>query len=181
MNEKKSVKISLSTFFLIIAIIVIIIMGVIIYGFYNAKIEKTEEISKLNNQIETLQSTINQLQGKIDIIKEELNNNDEDKIVIEGTYSAGATGYVHEFHKDGTIREGDEFIDQVGTYTTIGNNQVKVVLTKRTTLVNMDTGEKTIEEINETYKVKVINEKALEVEGQDEEGKFYYEITKIEN
>lgn len=57
MEEKK--KISLSTFFLILAIIVILAMG---YFIYNEKINTTEKIADLNNQINNLESTVNSLQ-----------------------------------------------------------------------------------------------------------------------
>ena len=45
MEEKKVVKISLSTLFLILAIIIIVIMTVFMYKFYNEKIEANANYS----------------------------------------------------------------------------------------------------------------------------------------
>lgn len=56
MEEKKVVKISLSTFFLILAIIVIVIMTVFMYKFYNEKIESNEKTAELQTQVSNLNS-----------------------------------------------------------------------------------------------------------------------------
>lgn len=68
MEEKKSIKISLSTFFLILAIIVIVIMGVFIFKFYNDK-----KVS--DSEVKELESTINNLEGKINSLEETINDN----------------------------------------------------------------------------------------------------------
>lgn len=62
MEEKKSIKISLSTLLLFLAIIIIIILAVYIY------IEKTkynEQINSLKEDTTSMQNTINNLQGKM--------------------------------------------------------------------------------------------------------------------
>ena len=79
MEEKNDTKISLSTFFLIIAIIVIIIMAYFIYKFYNEKTIETEKVSNLNNQVSSLESTVNQLQGKIDTISNTIKTDNTDE------------------------------------------------------------------------------------------------------
>lgn len=75
MEDKKSVKISLSTFFLFIAIIVIIVMAVYIY------IDKTNSNKKMAN-LETnavnMQTTIDKLQNEIDSMSNTKSNNTED-------------------------------------------------------------------------------------------------------
>ena len=63
MESKNS---SLSTVFLVIAIIVIILMGVFIYM---QKVEADEKITELENNASELQENINNLQGKIDSIR----------------------------------------------------------------------------------------------------------------
>lgn len=73
MEEKNVAKISLSTLFLIIAIIVIIIMGVFIYKLNNDKVSANKEIANLNNQIKSLESTVSNLQGTIDNISNTIN------------------------------------------------------------------------------------------------------------
>lgn len=63
MEEKKSIKISLSTFFLILALIVIIAMA---YYIYIEKTNTDKEISTLETNAITMQNTINNLQQKVD-------------------------------------------------------------------------------------------------------------------
>lgn len=74
MNEKNVTKISLSTFFLILAVIVIIVMGIFMYKTYNEKNVATEKVSDLNGQVSNLKNTVDQLQGKINSISDTINN-----------------------------------------------------------------------------------------------------------
>lgn len=74
MEEKKSLKISLSTLLFFLAIIVIVVMGYFIYKFYNEKTTATEEITNLNNQISSLESTVNRLQETINNVSNTINN-----------------------------------------------------------------------------------------------------------
>ena len=55
-EEKKTIKINLSTFFLILAIIVICIMGYFIYKLNNDITKATNQVSQLNNKITLLES-----------------------------------------------------------------------------------------------------------------------------
>lgn len=71
MEEKKSVKISLSTFFLFLAIIVIIVMALYIY---TEKINSNKEIADLEANATDMQDKIDELQGKIDSISNTLNS-----------------------------------------------------------------------------------------------------------
>ena len=72
MEEKKTIKISLSTFFLILAIIVIVIMGVFIFKFYNDKKVADSEVKELESTIDTLEGKINSLE---EAIKDDGNSN----------------------------------------------------------------------------------------------------------
>lgn len=74
MAEKKSIKISLSTLFLIFAIIAIVIMGYFLYRVYSEKTTATEEVTNLNNQVNSLESEVNSLQGTIDNISNTINS-----------------------------------------------------------------------------------------------------------
>lgn len=56
MEEKKTIKISLSTLFLIIAIIVIIVMGIFCYSMYNQKIEVEEQMNILNSKVNNIET-----------------------------------------------------------------------------------------------------------------------------
>ena len=72
MEEKKSIKISLSTFLLIITIIALGIMGVFLYKINYEKSKSTEQVSELNNQVKTLENSVSSLQK---IIEETPNTN----------------------------------------------------------------------------------------------------------
>ena len=76
MDEKKPIKISLSTFFLILAVIVILVMGYFMYKLYNEKTIATQEIGDLNNEINTLEKTVNDFQQKMDSISNTINSSE---------------------------------------------------------------------------------------------------------
>lgn len=61
MEKKEPIKVNLSTFFLIIAIIIIAVMGYFIFRTFNEKTISEEKVSNLNLQV-------NELKGKIDKI-----------------------------------------------------------------------------------------------------------------
>ena len=69
MENKKG---SLSTVFLVIAIILIVVMGALLYM---QKTESDKQIAELENNASKLQETINDLQGKIDTISNTINSN----------------------------------------------------------------------------------------------------------
>lgn len=75
MSEKTPIKISLSTFFLILAIVVIIVMGYFMYKLYNDKVEETRKATDLQKQVNSLNGTVNDLQGKINNIADTINPN----------------------------------------------------------------------------------------------------------
>lgn len=63
-KEKKTIKVGLSTFLFIIALIVICVMAFFIYKFYDDKTKANNEVNDLKNQVNTLQNTVNSLSGK---------------------------------------------------------------------------------------------------------------------
>ena len=69
MEEKKFTKISLSIFFLILAIIAIIVIGIFIYKIYNGK------TIELQAQVNSSNETVSDLQGKTNSISETFNSN----------------------------------------------------------------------------------------------------------
>ena len=75
MEENKVTKISLSTFFLILAIIAIIVMGIFIYKLNNDKTTEIQKSTELQNQVNSLNGTVSNLQGKINNISETINSN----------------------------------------------------------------------------------------------------------
>lgn len=100
MEEKRTIKISLSTFFLILSIIVIVVMGVFVYKLNNDKkieIQKSTELQakintliqkhNLSDEINTLQeNSSNEITNTTASEKSEennLNNNNEKNIALE--------------------------------------------------------------------------------------------------
>lgn len=75
MEEKKVTKISLSTFLLILAIIVIIVMGIFIYKLNNDKTVEVQKSTELQDKVNNLNNTISDLQGKINTISETISSN----------------------------------------------------------------------------------------------------------
>ena len=66
MEEKNATKISFSTFLLVLAIIIIIVMGVFIYKQNNDKLAEIQKSDKLQAQVNNLNGTISELQEKLD-------------------------------------------------------------------------------------------------------------------
>ncbi len=85
MEEKKARKISLSTFFLIFAIIVIIVLSIFIFKIYNEKAEENQRSSDLQAQVNSLNETINNLQGKTNDISETINSNELNNSSIQNS------------------------------------------------------------------------------------------------
>lgn len=100
MEEKKTIKISLSTFFLIIAMIVIVIMGYFMYQFYNEKAIARKESAELKLQVDNLQGKINQISNTINEnstkykeTQEKLTDNDENLNNIVEKQKINGSGY----------------------------------------------------------------------------------------
>lgn len=73
MEEKKVAKISLSTFFLILAIILIIVMGIFIYKLNNDKTIEIQKSTELQAKVNSLNGTVSELQAKINKVSETVN------------------------------------------------------------------------------------------------------------
>lgn len=73
MKEKKVTKISLSTFFLILAIIAIIVMGIFIYKLNNDKTVEIQKSTELQAKVNSLNGTVSKLQEKINKVSETVN------------------------------------------------------------------------------------------------------------
>ena len=79
MEEKNATKISLSTFFLILAIIAIIVMGIFIYKLNNDKTTEIQKSTELQAQVNSLNGMISDLQGKINNISETVNQENKNE------------------------------------------------------------------------------------------------------
>lgn len=91
MEENKVTKISLSTLFLILSLIVIIVMGIFMYKFYNEKTEATKKSAELQTQVNSLNETVTNLQGKINNISETINSDDSDETTTDDSTSNATT------------------------------------------------------------------------------------------
>ena len=74
MEEKNATKISLSTFFLILAIIAIIVMGIFIYKLNNDKTTEIQKSTELQAQVDSLNSTVTNLQSKINTVSQAISD-----------------------------------------------------------------------------------------------------------
>lgn len=83
MEKKEQIKVSLSIFFLIIAIIVIAVMGYFMHKIYNEKIS-IEEVKSSNSQVATLQDKINKVS---DITNNDNTNTTVNKSLVENEKS----------------------------------------------------------------------------------------------
>ncbi len=150
MEEKKNIKINLSTFFLILAIIAIIIMAFFIYKLNNEKTLTNEKYENLQNQINELNKTLqeqqsNSLEEAIDSnnssekdinsnnLNENTNSSEFDSSTeyeITGKYyqeSADGDEPFYTFSNNNKVTYGSLFMCN-GTYT-INNNTIKINFT----------------------------------------------------
>ena len=102
MKEGKAATISLSTFFLILAIIVIVIMGLLIYKLNNDKTAEIQKSTKLQAQANNFNADANTLQESISNISETINTNN-----TENTISTNKTSNQSKLYS---------FSDVAGTY-----------------------------------------------------------------
>lgn len=93
MEEKKFLKISLSTFLLILALIVIVLMA---YYIYETKSLHTKEMANLESHVTNMQNTIENLQTKLDSIPTENNSNN----VVKNNTTSNATSKLSDSEID---------------------------------------------------------------------------------
>ncbi len=134
MNEKG--KINISTIFLILAIIIIVVMGFFFYKLYNEKISETNKSSELEEKINMMNSNIVELQEKIGSISNIISNNNmdnsnaEDKeYKIEGTYLEEITESNSQTERAEYIFSGDKVEFRIlgynkGTFVIEGNKLI---------------------------------------------------------
>lgn len=125
-NGRKVAKISLSTFFLILAIIVVIVMGIFIYKLYNEKIIETEKSAELQTQVNNLDGTVSDLQDKISSISDTIKSNSSD----DNTNKTGdstkdtTTNNSIKYQITGTYNPKSEGQTDAPTYIFSANNKV---------------------------------------------------------
>lgn len=87
MEEKKVTKISLSTFFLILAIILIIIMGIFIFKLYAERTELTEKSIKQEEKMSDLQNNVDNLTSKLNNISSSISTENTTNNISNNTTS----------------------------------------------------------------------------------------------
>lgn len=115
MEEKNVTKISLSTFFLILAIIAIIVMGIFIYKINNDKTTEIQKSTELQAQVNSLNGTVSDLQGKIDNISKTINSNNSTN--TENKTNTSDTSIIPD-NKDNTGNNTEQVVKpSIGTFS----------------------------------------------------------------
>lgn len=115
MEEKNVTKISLSTFFLILAIIAIIVMGIFIYKINNDKTTEIQKSTELQAQVNSLNGTVSDLQGKIDNISKTINSNNSTN--TENKTNTSDTSIIPD-NKDNTANNTEQVVKpSIGTFS----------------------------------------------------------------
>lgn len=111
-NDKKG-KVSLTTFFLVLAIIVICIMAYYIYKMNSDKQVAIEEVDDLNNQITKLETTVNELEDTMNTIA-------EDEIEEENTNVSNQNNTLNEEEINNTYSKDNIEFEYPTTFKSIG-------------------------------------------------------------
>ena len=112
MEDRKVTKISLSTFLLIFAIIIIIIMGVLIVIFINEKNIEEQKIVDLQSQVDNLNNKISSLQtekGNNSGIDNNSSNNSNFKLKIK---ESSWSGWKEDYKPKETTKEYDVVLEK---------------------------------------------------------------------
>ena len=118
MEEKNVTKISLSTFFLILAIIAIIVMGIFIYKLNNDKTTEIQKSTELQAQVNRLNGTVSDLQGKIDNISKTINSNNSTN--TENKTNTSNNSIIPD-NKDNTTNNTEQVVKpSIGTFSVKG-------------------------------------------------------------
>lgn len=114
MEEKQGIKISLSTFFLILSILVIIVMTYYIYKLNNDKKLANDKVIELNNQVNGLESTVNNLQGTISDISNTITNANSSIETNSNSNTQTNTNVTKTFSNDEIKKAIQNYLDLVG-------------------------------------------------------------------
>lgn len=183
MGEKKEIKISLTTLFLIIAIILIVIMGIYIFNLYKANQKSESSINELNTKINALENSIKEPKNEENIANttNQISNNDvinnnlemsnvvenstlNNEIInyeIEGTYyekNAQGDEPSYTFSKNDKVTYGSLWICN-GTYT-IDKDVINI---KFTSAEDPDGNKAKVKDfgVEESVKLTIVNENEL--------------------
>lgn len=204
MEDKNTIKVSLSTVFLIIAIIVIIIMGMFMFKIVGDKAKAEEKVENLNGEVSNLEGKVNDLQGKINSISNTINSNNtsknqasnsvvsnntttnsnvsEEKVLEKGTYIISGMEVTPDPEKYGiysiTINENNKFsIDMPLGTSYIGSYTIEGnnIVCKATNETNQEGGGNGAKSVAITFKFEIIDNNNFKYINADTTG---FELTK---
>ena len=89
----------------------------------------------------------------------------ENTIVVEGIFGIDAGDIGYKFNKNGNVTRFGNVTEEKGTYKTIGENEIEITLTEKSEQ-DLDTLKTTDTKINETLKVKIIDENTILIDGE---------------
>lgn len=168
MEKKEVTRISVSTFFLIVAIIAIIVMGMVINKLNNEKNAEIKKTTELQAQVNNLNETISELQGRINKVSEAIKpDNSNEKTVSTKKYQISGTYYQknaqgdepsYTFSSNNKVTYGALWMCS-GTYT-INNNTIKITFTSA---VDPDGNKANVKDygVNESVELTIIDDNNL--------------------
>lgn len=116
MKEKKSIKIHLSTFLLILVLPIIIIMSYFLYKLHNEKIIQESNVHSLNNEINNLNNQITNLENilveKENILKAQNTN------IIENSNIASTNNYEKIIINRNMVDKAQNYNEAISTFLT---------------------------------------------------------------
>lgn len=144
MEEKKVTKISLSTFFLILSLIVIVIMAIFIYKFYNEKAEAIKKSSELQTQVNSLNGTVSDLQRKMDSISSTINSNSSTSTTtLDKKYENSKYGITFSYSSSLSDHQNSLTDDMVESFSDNTGNEIVIARFNNDTIESMIDFEKT--------------------------------------
>ena len=189
MDENEEIGVSLSNFLLVLSVIIMIIMGIFLYKFYNEKVDANKKVEELQKEVETLEKTIDNLQAKLDKLTgaSDIIINNSSNIRYRITTRGNNRAIIEATDDENTVSqefELDAEIDKTGTMTmpNLGNVALISYTSGKTRIVNIyqlvdggikllgdiDCGKNMVEEADYTVDIKNNNIAVITAKRYDE-------------
>ena len=189
MDESEEIGVSLSNFLLVLSVIIMIIMGIFLYKFYNEKVDANKKVEELQKEVETLEKTIDNLQAKLDKLTgaSDIIINNSSNIRYRITTRGNNRAIIEATDDENTVSEEFELdakIDKTGSMTipNLGNVALISYTSGKTRIVNIyqlvdggikllgdiDCGKNMVEEADYTVDIKNNNIAVITAKRYDE-------------
>ena len=189
MDENEEIGVSLSNFLLVLSVIIMIIMGIFLYKFYNEKVDANKKVEELQKEVETLEKTIDNLQAKLDKLTgaSDIIINNSSNIRYRITTRGNNRAIIEATDDENTVSqefELDAKIDKTGSMTipNLGNVALISYTSGKTRIVNIyqlvdggikllgdiDCGKNMVEEADYTVDIKNNNIAVITAKRYDE-------------